>query len=256
MISLTTKQAQALLTDKGFALIDKALTTSGTRLITDNLQLSVVDNIIDPAVAAGAILYFEEQCPYVIDSILNPYAIRAFELLMRNYPVEADAAKATLAQRLSTKADTVKLIVSFGLFGSLLNIAEETADNDCILTPAAMMLIREQVPDDPSALFDLFQAYIDSESELSYGTIMVFVRDMLNAHDLKFSHVYHARALPIFVQMMRNIPVTEYADLDMRFKQWLLANVPNDKHAEFATVAVGALQVFYRQMLEKSDWPN
>jgi hypothetical protein len=259
MITLTSTQAEHYLTPKGYEMIDHAIMNTGSRTIYDSLHLGAIDNIVDPAVAAGSIMYFQEQIPLLLEDVLNAEGMRAYDLLFRNYPVEADAAKTTLAQRLSTKHSNVRFAVSFGLFASLMSETEDSLQDDCILTPAAMMLTREHTIDDDIQrirLFDLFQQYISTESEFSYGAIMMYLLKVFNAPDLTFKHIYHTRALPVFVQMMRNIPKTELDDVIARFESWMTTNIiPEDIHA-FGTIATGALQVFYQRIVETSDWPN
>lgn len=256
MISLTDQQARDLTTTHGYEIISSLVRKLSVQGIQETMQLTSIENICDPAVAAGAFLYFEEQIDQPLQSILNKATYEAYELLTRNHRVETEAAKTTLAQRLSVRPSHIKLLTAFSLFGGLLNMVADEMEQDSILTPAALMLVRESTPNDSLVIFELFQKYIDDENEFSYGPILGFIPRMFNASDLKFSHIYSERALPVFVQMMRIIPNTELALLEARFAAWLTSTVPNGDYSAFIAVAASMLQIFYRQIVIKAIWPK
>jgi hypothetical protein len=253
-IQMTNLQAQAYLSDVGYKLLTSAIIAHGSPYVGNQVNLSTFNEFNDSAVAAGAIAYFEEQTTLTLNAILSTEGYNAYTLLLRNNQVEADAIKAMLTQHLIAKPTSVRQVVSFGLYGAMLTHAEEESDDDCILTPAAMMLIKERTSSDALNTFELFETYVDGESELSYCPVMEYVLRTLRVADLKFSAVYHKRALPIFVQMMRSVPEIEIDELRKRFDNWIMSNITD--YEKFGVVVVGALQIFYRQMLAKSDWPK
>jgi hypothetical protein len=253
-IQISNIQAQKLLSDEGYQYLTSAIVANGTIHVGNQVNIDRFKDLDDSIIAGAGIAYFAEHSAKPIETLLSTEGYNAYSLLTRNNLSEVDDAKSRLTQYLIGKTTALRLMSSFGLFGAMLITNEEDSINDCILTPAAMMLVNNKVDKNSFNQFDPFQEYIDQESEHSYGPVMEYVLRSLHVSDLKFSAVYHKRALPIFVQMMRDIPEAEMIDLRNRFDTWVLNNVTD--YDKFVVVAVGALQIFYMQVLTKSDWPK
>jgi len=247
-MQMTSTQARKLLTSEGFQMLERAIAQNGSPFIKG---LDAFENIPNTVIVTGSMLYFEQQCVLPLNTILSIEGLNAYKLLLRNRAKEAKAVQTLLSEKLYTQPTPMQQLAAFGLFGALL---EEIEAEDDILTPAAALLMQERITQDNSSLFELFQVYIEAEDEHSYGPVLEYILRTLHVSDMKFSVVYHKRALPIFVQMMRTIPKDKLPELRKRFDDWVIANVAD--YAQFGLVAFSALQIFYHQMLTKTDWPK
>lgn len=251
-ITLTREEAILHLSETGIHMMDNVI----ERIRDARMPTTDLANIPDPAVAAAGLQIFAEKCTKPLANILSRNGYKAYELLLRNFQVETQAAVSTMKSRLSTSNDDMHIAIGFGLFAGTLAGVESEMPVNSVLTPTAMLLVEQLARQADSSLFESFEDYIDQESEHSYGPIMSFIPKVLHATDLKFSHVYAANALPVFVQMMRNIPSDELIELDKRYYNWMATHVPHDQYDSFAAIAMSALQIFYNRILEKSDWPK
>jgi hypothetical protein len=248
MIALTSDEAREFLTEFGFDIIAKYIYTEQH---SSPLNVTFTD-LSDSAIASGAIQYFEEYSALKLHKVLNKYGLDAYNVLTRNNKADSITVKDILESSMYTYSTQYKLLNSFGVFATtILN-----ADHERILTPAAFMIIQDRIAGVDENLFKLFEAYVNSAPLFSIAPILECVPRTLHASDLKFSAIYHPRALPIFVQMLQTIDPTILNTHRDNFNNWLITNVPSSQFEAFGVVAAGALQSFYDNLLEKSDWPK